>query len=225
MEAQQRATTENNSYRRREFGERNELLMALQMHDEHHGCSNLHRRFQAEPDTVFLRMTGQEIKMPKYNGVMWWFPDRRPNSPKIEVLLCYLFSIVCNMQTLFIILWPLDLFYRYGWVVLMSLTLTVPLGSKLENTFGENYGTAYSSVNVLHLTHQATHWFMERQAQEEEEQSHWIVISVFFVLLLFTIGYAYCTIELCLGRTSFAFIVVCAQCLWWAIEFQNRGKI
>jgi hypothetical protein len=176
-------------------------------------------RFTEEPNTVLLRISGQEIFVPKDNGIVWWFPRSRPNAPALEMFFSSFFSIVNAMQTIRLFIWPCQLIYQVGLLkTALSIPLTIPIGSSLQDTHGENSGSFYTSLNAIFLTHQVFHLFHLEAALS-------FVALLKFLGLVAGIGHGICLGEYVIERTWWAAILAYAQLGVWIYELSGGGSI
>jgi hypothetical protein len=187
--------------------------------------AELYRRFHKEPPTTPLQITlnGVALELPKYNGIGWWFPDHKPLKEQhpVEIFFFYVFTGVNTMQTISLLVVPIQLLVQYGvWRGLASLLLTIPLGSYLEERFGDNYGSAYTSLVVLELAWGVMGWSLELQQQRQSSSStttpNRLVVVFAFGAALYGLGVGLCWIERhVLGRTFHAAFVAYGQLGYW----------
>lgn len=180
------------------------------------------KQFAVEPNTVVFKFAGKEIFVPKYNGIVWWFPDHREDAPILQTFLVWVFTIVNTMQTLCIFIWPILLIVRFGLVrSILALFLTIPLALNMEETFGKSYGTAHASFNILFLTFRLAAWYTSQNSVQESNSTGWVFGSLGFIIVLFTVGTIYCNVEIMIGRTWFALISSYYQLFQWLIELKQ----
>lgn len=187
--------------------------------------AELNRRFQKEPPTTSLQinLNGAALELPKYNGIGWWFPDHKPLAQQhpVEIFFFHVFTGVNTIQTLSLLVVPIQLLVQYGvWKGLASLPLTIPLGSYLEERFGDNYGSAYTSLIVLELTWGFMSWALELQKQQQQSATNTtpnrMVVVLAFGAALYGLGIGWCWIERhVLGRTFHAAFVAYGQLAYW----------
>jgi hypothetical protein len=182
--------------------------------------AGLDRQFRAEPETPKLTMVinGETIILPKYNGVGWFSPTHHDCSHPLENFFAWFFSVVNTVQTCSLFLWPAVLIFRFGFLyTLVSLPLTVPLASHLEDKYGPNYGTAYSSLNTLYLSFFAMRWFVSsNRGVADSLDPNPVIIAIAFVALMFLVGNALCIVETAVfGRTWFAALIAYAHLVVW----------
>lgn len=162
----------------------------------------------------------QKTRIPQYNGVTWFFPasvNRRQPRP-LETFILWLFTVVNTVQTLSLFIWPTILITRFGFLyTLLSLPVTLPLASDLDDKYGPNYGTAYTSLNTTYLTFFAMRYIVVANIEAFEPRAVIYVMS--YMVLLFLIGNALCVLEkYVFGRAWNAALVVYAHILVWAIQ-------
>mmetsp|Transcript_2085 Transcript_2085/g.4528 ORF Transcript_2085/g.4528 Transcript_2085/m.4528 type:complete len:241 (+) Transcript_2085:121-843(+) len=176
--------------------------------------AGLHYRFNAEPPNTFiLKITGQTICLPKYNGILWWFPAIREDQPALEYAISFFFHIVESVQTLSLLVWPIELLSQVGIIqTLLGVLLTVPLGTYLEDTFGQNKGTAYASLQTIYLTFHLKNYYFLKWAQQIHSRT---AVAFYFLAAAFVIGNLLSRLETKVGRTSFAILVTYPQLILW----------
>lgn len=169
-------------------------------------------RIHSEPSNTFLlKTTGQTIFLPKYNGVLWWFPSSREGQPALENWISFLLHIVESMQTFSLFVWPAHLVYQFGWMrAILGMVVTVPLGSHLEDKFGENKGTFYASLQAVYLTFQVLHYIATIL-----ESYNKAAMVFLFLTGTFLVGTMLSIAENMVGRTCFAIIISYPQLTIW----------
>lgn len=183
---------------------------SLQFHRMHQAL-----RFTAEPQDspVTMSVNGTTVVLPKYNGVLWWFP-KPPDGGElsiVEIFFYRFFTIVNATQTCSLFIWPAILVYRFGWLyTLASMPLTVPVGSHIEDNFGPNTGTAYASLHALYLSFHLLDWVLVVANHNSA-----VILGAFVALTLF-IGRMLALVERdLLGRTWYAAVVAYAHLGIW----------
>lgn len=163
-----------------------------------------------------ITINGTALELSKYNGIVWWFPIECHHPT--ETFFYFFFTIVNAMQTFSLVISPLILMYQFGVLyTLGSLPLTIPLGSNLEDTYGTNYGSAYTSLMVLQMAFFAMQYAIQwRRSQEESFQPNTFVLLAAFIVLFFSLGNVLCFVEKhVLGRTWHAALLAYAQLAAW----------
>ena len=122
------------------------------------------RRFYAEPPAESPSILGETIYIPKYNGVNWWFPisqvDGPPLERQLEAAFHSFFTSVSMIQTTSIFLWTCILVYWFGYFeTLSAIPVTIALESQFKQRYGDNYGTAYFSMNALYIGFHFNRWW------------------------------------------------------------------
>lgn len=179
--------------------------------------AELMQNFTKEPPMTPLQINinGTLLELPKYNGIAWWFPKERndDNNAIIERFFGLFFTVVNTVQTLSLLITPLVLIYNFGLLYsIASLPLTVPLASHLEDTFGPNYGSAYTSLLIL----QVAFFVLQHAVSSTTNDPNALVLFGSFVALLFVLGHLFCNVEkVVLGRTWNAALLAYGQLSFW----------
>jgi hypothetical protein len=214
-----RANTNNNESNRNRNNERPFYATVKPWQPTSAVDAELMHRFTEEPPVTALQIciNGIHLELPRYNGISWWFPEEQKHP--LETFFYFFFTIVNSMQTASLILVPLVMMYKFGFIyVLLSLPLTVPLGSHLEETYGSNYGSAYTSLMVLEITFfTMTHVLQRLQAGDGSSfQPNSLILVASFIALLFALGVLLCRVEKhVLGRTWHAALIAYGQLFVW----------
>lgn len=163
-------------------------------------------------------INGINLELPRYNGIAWWFPEEQKHP--LETFFFLFFTIVNSMQTTSLLVVPLVMVYNFGFrYVLLSLPLTVPLGSHLEETYGSNYGSAYTSLMVLQITFFTMNHVLERLKGDESsfQPNFLILVASLHRSPIYFGGACICRAEkyIMLGRTLHAALLGYGQLFFW----------
>jgi hypothetical protein len=166
------------------------------------------------PDPILLKLTLKHIFLPRYIGMVWWFPEKQPEEPQLETLVYWIFTIVNSMQTFSYVILPCLIWFRVGLLyTALSLPLVVPLGDHLGGRYGSTRGSGpllYGCLNVLWLNVEAFVRILSirRESEKEEWIDNKIAVGIFFVGSLCVVGNLFSMTEHTMGYGRFVVVLV-----------------
>jgi hypothetical protein len=172
------------------------------------------------PDPVLLKLTGKHIFLPKYIGMVWWFPEKQPEERQLETLVYWIFTIVVTMQTVAYVILPILIWLRLGLLyTALTLPLVVILGDHLSTSYGYEGGLLYACLNVLWLTVGVFVRVLSilRESETEGWMDNKIAVAIFFVGSLFVVGNLFAMTERTMGG-RFVVIWVYGQLGLWIYQ-------
>lgn len=156
--------------------------------------------YRANPAAFHIKILGHAARLPRYDGLCWWFPPTCPCCPlsTVEASLYNFFTVVNHFQALLVLVLPLLILRSQGFLrTIAAFVAMAPIRTHLGAVYGPDDVPTFITANCMYLAFRGLDWFLSGPPTTLGRLG---VVGV-FVCLIVAVGHALCAIQATFGRT------------------------